>query len=65
MLITIKKSDLPTALKAIELGIDIILEKEQQDGYLVSGEPQSLYNLGVVVGFENLKKETYGTQKES
>lgn len=58
MLITVQKKDLPSVLQAISLNIDVILEKELQDGYLVSAtEAQSILHLGVIIGYENLKKE--------
>lgn len=66
MLITVQKKDLPSVLQAISLNIDVILEKELQDGYLVSAtEAQSILHLGIIIGYDNLKSEIYGTQKES
>jgi len=55
--ITIKPKDLGTALKAIELGIAITLDEQSEGEIKVSGEAQSLFNFGIICGFENLKKE--------
>ena len=55
--ITISPESLGTALKAIELGIKITLEEQNESGIKISGEPQSLYNLGIMVGYSNLMNE--------
>ncbi len=55
--ITINPESLGTALKAIELGIKITLEEQNGKGIIVSGEPQSLFNLGIMIGYSNLMNE--------